>query len=209
MKKLLLSLATAFVAMSAMAFEIPETGYWLCIWDQYGIEHDYQLFPGADGDYTTTLTLYYNPWGEFYWDPNLSDAENEANRPQVPYCFVVNGVRYGAPVNMQETMMGEAHNTTSNPLVEGENLYTVPVGFAYVLGVYGHGSEEWGSESALYVYCAQAVMTTGIDEMNANKTVANVRYYNMAGQEMQQADGMTIVVTTYTDGTTKTAKVVK
>ena len=50
---------------------------------------------------------------------------------------------------------------------------------------------------------------TGIDEMNADKQVANVRYFNMAGQEMQQANGLTIMVTTYTDGTTSAVKVVK
>ena len=50
---------------------------------------------------------------------------------------------------------------------------------------------------------------TGIDEMNADKAVAGVRYFNMAGQEMQQANGLTIMVTTYTDGTTSAVKVVK
>ena len=50
---------------------------------------------------------------------------------------------------------------------------------------------------------------TGIDEMIADKAVANVRYFNMAGQEMQQVDGLTIMVTTYTDGTTSAVKVVK
>ncbi len=50
---------------------------------------------------------------------------------------------------------------------------------------------------------------TAIDELAGNKTVANVRYFNALGQEMQSANGMTIVVTTYTDGTTSTAKVVK
>ena len=50
---------------------------------------------------------------------------------------------------------------------------------------------------------------TGLSEMNADKAVAGVRYFNMAGQEMTEANGMTIVVTTYTDGTTSTAKVVK
>ena len=50
---------------------------------------------------------------------------------------------------------------------------------------------------------------TGLSEMNADKAVAGVRYFNMAGQEMAEANGMTIVVTTYTDGTTSTAKVVK
>ena len=50
---------------------------------------------------------------------------------------------------------------------------------------------------------------TGISEMAADKAVACVRYFNMAGQEMQQADGLTIMVTTYTDGTTNAVKVVK
>ena len=48
-----------------------------------------------------------------------------------------------------------------------------------------------------------------VDEMMAGKTISNVRYFNVAGQEMQEANGMTIVVTTYTDGTTNAVKVVK
>ena len=50
---------------------------------------------------------------------------------------------------------------------------------------------------------------TSINEMNGGKTVASVRYFNMAGQEMQEANGMTIVVTTYTDGTSSAVKVMK
>ena len=50
---------------------------------------------------------------------------------------------------------------------------------------------------------------TGIDELANGKTVAGVRYFNMAGQEMQEVNGMTIVVTTYTDGTTSAVKVMK
>ena len=48
-----------------------------------------------------------------------------------------------------------------------------------------------------------------VNEINAGKTVANVRYFNVAGQEMAQPEGMTIKVTTYTDGTTSAVKVVK
>ena len=50
---------------------------------------------------------------------------------------------------------------------------------------------------------------TSVNELVNGKTVANVRYFNVAGQEMQEANGMTIVVTTYTDGTTSTVKVMK
>ncbi len=45
--------------------------------------------------------------------------------------------------------------------------------------------------------------------MNADRSVVRVRYFNMAGQEMDKADGMTIVVTTYSDGTTTAVKVMK
>ncbi len=50
---------------------------------------------------------------------------------------------------------------------------------------------------------------TGISEVASDKQVAGIRYFNMAGQEMQQANGLTIVVTTYTDGTTSAVKVIK
>ena len=50
---------------------------------------------------------------------------------------------------------------------------------------------------------------TSIDELVNGKAVASVRYFNLAGQEMQEANGMTIVVTTYTDGTTSAVKVMK
>jgi YD repeat-containing protein len=52
----------------------------------------------------------------------------------------------------------------------------------------------------------------GVEELindNTNKVVANVRYYNMMGQEMQEANGLTIVVTTYTDGSHSAVKVLK
>ena len=51
--------------------------------------------------------------------------------------------------------------------------------------------------------------TTGIDELANGKTVASVRYFNLNGQEMQEANGMTIVVTTYTDGTRSAVKMMK
>ena len=48
-----------------------------------------------------------------------------------------------------------------------------------------------------------------VNELVNGKTIANVRYFNMAGQEMQSVNGMTIKVITYTDGTTSAVKVMK
>ena len=66
---------------------------------------------------------------------------------------------------------------------------------------------EVQSQQVAYEFVVQPY--TGINEMNAGKAVAGVRYFNVAGQEMSEANGLTIVVTTYTDGTTSASKVVK
>lgn len=54
-----------------------------------------------------------------------------------------------------------------------------------------------------------AKVSQGVDEQLAGKTVSRVRYFNMMGQEMTSPSGATIVITTYTDGTTTAAKVMK
>jgi len=63
---------------------------------------------------------------------------------------------------------------------------------------------EW-SESTIFT----TAKSTVVDELNSEKAVAGVRYFNAAGQEMAQPEGMTIVVTTYTDGTKVATKVIK
>lgn len=60
-----------------------------------------------------------------------------------------------------------------------------------------------------FIFTTLAESHTVIDELVKDKTVAGVRYYNMLGQEMREANGMTIVVTTYTDGTSTAVKVMK
>ncbi len=41
------------------------------------------------------------------------------------------------------------------------------------------------------------------------KEIADVRYYNLAGQQVTQPSGLTIQVTTYTTGTRTATKVIK
>ena len=51
---------------------------------------------------------------------------------------------------------------------------------------------------------------TAVQDMNADKAVTGVQYVNLAGMTSDKPfDGMNVVVTTYSDGTTSTAKVVK
>ena len=51
---------------------------------------------------------------------------------------------------------------------------------------------------------------SSINESISGKTIAKVEYFNMAGQRVEQpSTGVTLVVTTYTDGSRTTSKVIK
>ncbi len=52
-------------------------------------------------------------------------------------------------------------------------------------------------------------VSTGVNDVAAGKTVSNVKRYNLAGQEVANGEGVTIEVTTYTDGTRTAKKVIK
>ena len=94
-------------------------------------------------------------------------------------------------------------NANLHELFEGEGHFAVPSGYWYTVGVIT--DRDTG---IMYLQISKGVFTS-IEEMNAGKTVSNVRYFNLAGQEMQEANGVTIIVTSYTDGTTSVAKVMK
>ena len=168
-----------------------DQGFWLVMVNQFGGLEWYQLFEGTNGDYTTTVALNYDIYGGF-------DPETE-ERPVVDYYFVIDGKTYGALEEEVATVLGTAMD---NPLGLDGGFYTLEVGYNYNLGV------AIGTDGEYYVYAAVAT-PTGVDELINGKTVASKRFFNMAGQEMQEVNGVTIVVTTYTDGTTTATKVMK
>ena len=164
------------------------TGYWLVQINADGELIYTELFPGQNGDFVNVDDVTYP---EFY--------------EICGFYFMIDGVAYGAPEDMTLANLGDADQ---NPLVPGENTYYVGVGYSYTFGVhfiYDQDTMEFMGYSA---YVAKGGRVD-VDEVAAGKTVAGVRYFNVAGQEMQEANGMTIVVTTYTDGTTSAVKVIK
>ena len=186
MKKLFTLLFVAMMAVAAQA------QYQVVLVHADGTEEPIELLVGYNSDYVTTVDITFNEGfvdvGHFY--------------------FMIDGVKYGAPgeepVQVTEDIMG---NSEFTPLVEGsENTYFVGNGYSYNLGIHIIMNEDY--EVAGYTAYVAKGGPVSVDELAA-KTVANVRYYNMAGQEMQEANGMTIQVTTYTDGTTNAVKVIK
>ena len=190
-------MATATQVVNIPAF-VGE-GYYIVLVDQNGVEHQYPLYPSANNEnnWVNMFTLEYDPWGSFDYE-----YYGEDGRPGVPFYFLVKGERLGAPTEAQPAAMGDNEQTMQNPLVATDYNYTVPVGYTYTIGI------QINADGSMYVLVAQGGKT-GVEELVAGKEVAGVRYFNMAGQEMQEANGICIAVTTYTDGTTTAVKVMK
>ena len=164
------------------------TGYWLVQENSDGQLVYTELLAGLNGDFVNVTDVTY---------PEYNDV--------CGFYFLINGVAYGADADMTEAVLGDAD---MNPLAENENKYYVPVGYSYTFGVHFIYDENTGDLAGYSAYVAKGG-PTDVDELVEGKNVANVRYFNVAGQEMAQPSGLTIQVTTYTDGTTKAVKVVK
>ena len=115
---------------------------------------------------------------------------------EVPYELYSNGTDFrDSFVYMYRT------NENDNPLFVRDNTHKGNIGIQAFYTV----DDVKNASDIVWLYEAQ----TGVDELAAGKTVASVRYYNVAGQQVAQPSGLTIQVTTYTDGTTSAVKVVK
>ncbi len=67
-----------------------------------------------------------------------------------------------------------------------------------------------GESTHLQGFTIAAITPTALKEMATGKAISSVNYFNLAGQQMTEpASGVTIVVTTYSDGSRSTSKVVR
>lgn len=80
--------------------------------------------------------------------------------------------------------------------------------FSWRIGIQVHYTVDGITNDSEIVYL-EVYPHTAVNEVAAGKQVSGVRYFNMAGQEMTNPSGLTIQVTTYSDGTTTATKVIK
>lgn len=153
-------------------------------WPYYGCEHgDGFGRPFAEGDYFT-LTAHGVAAGR---------AETTAS---------INLVEY---TNGQLNALNDWTFFDLSSLGEVESVY-------FTLDSTDQG--DYGMNTAAY-FCmdkfqVEEILPTAVSDQLAPKTVASVEYVNMAGQKSDTAfDGINVMVTRYTDGTTNSVKVVK
>ena len=87
----------------------------------------------------------------------------------------------------------------------GELIYTTPG--TYMIDAYAVAPGKTESDHINNGFTVADA--TSVEELFADKTLAGVRYFNLAGQEMQEANGICISVYTFTDGTQVAVKVMQ
>ena len=103
--------------------------------------------------------------------------------------------------------MDEAKGRLDGDMIFAQTLLTLKeTPDIYFYGTGGNGVEN----RKMYFHRVGLWGTADVIENLAEKTVNNVKYYNIAGMESNVPfQGVNIMVTTYNDGTTNTCKVIK
>ena len=166
-----------------------DTGYWVVLIDKNGNEVWEKLTRQEDSSYRVIVAVDYGTYGGHY-----NHETGEVG--DACFNFSIDGFRYGPENNLEPVTLKNVI-----PLFIGNNYYNVPIGKYYAFTISQLDDEEW----IAWIETASDVDEIGVD----GKVVSSVRYYNIMGQEMREANGLTIVVTTYTDGSHDAVKVIK
>ena len=166
-----------------------DTGYWVVLIDKNGNEVWEKLTRQEDSSYRDIVAVDYGTYGGHY-----NHETGEVG--DACFNFSIDGFRYGPENNLEPVTLKNVI-----PLFIGNNYYTVPIGKYYAFTISQLDDEEW----IAWIETASDVDEIGVD----GKVVSSVRYYNIMGQEMREANGLTIIVTTYTDGSYDAVKVIK
>ena len=155
----------------------------------------------------------------FDFNINLQDVDgNELHADKVTYSiytdqdklFTFDAATYGAANGFDEDMTEIPYGFS------GEDFYLRRVYFYRTNNgdtpllewrIQTHYTVDGVRNSSDIVYLE--VIPSAIEAVNTGKTVVAERYYNVAGQEIANPVGIAIKVTTYSDGTKSTTKVVK
>lgn len=193
---------------------------WMCNWEDIHMMYRYMAYDDAELPVASLMRS-----GQYCFSSEVVDQipENlltywynlpEHRLPAFRTPYFTSDIRVNLPELAADvelwTMDGDQIGELVAPAEDG-NYYSLDHSKTYVIVVDGKYSQEL-SFTDMYTDITVNINKdmTAVDEINGQKAVANVAYYNLAGQMSQEpVDGVNIVVTTYTDGTRTTAKVIK
>lgn len=138
-----------------------------------------------------TYSIYIDQDELFTFDAATYGAANgfDEDMTEIPYGFS------GADFYLRRVYFYRT-NSGDNPLL------------TWRIGIQTHYTVDGVRNSSNIVYL-EVFPQSGIETVQPGKTVVAERYYNVAGQEVTNPKGIAIKVTSYSDGTTSTTKVIK
>ena len=186
-------------------------------WDADGVDADMIIIPvttasmGGDGEAVMTIEISAfggDPeYGYYQWVTYIPNEEVAKHRDMIILKSAYESAEWGLENVLNYLKQDNPYDPYWDQYGIDEAQWNAEPDTWYIafsIGMNAHG--EWGPLASVEF---KTPGTTSIDEAAADKQVAGVRYFNMAGQEMTEANGLTIIVTTYTDGTTSAVKVMK
>ncbi len=190
---------------------------WMCNWFDVKMKYRYMAYDQAEtemaslmrsGNFCFNNETYYMLADELGMDLMYELPAHRLPAFRTPY--YTNDLRVSFTNKQADLVLTDADGNVVAPAEDG-NYYCLDNEQTYVLTVDGEDQLDVAFDD---IYKDVEVVitknTTAVDEISAAKAVASVTYYNLAGQQSAQpVDGVNIVVTTYTDGTRTTAKVIK
>ena len=184
------------------------------------LEYHYMAFDDAEVEYASLMrsgNICFNSNTQHFvqyvpgWEGLELMYELPAHRlPAFRTPYYTNDVRINFTESTADLVLTDADGNVIAPAQDG-NYYSLDHTKTYTLTIDGETTQEITFDN-IYTDVDVEINkeSTAINEISGNKTVAGVVYYNLAGQQSAQpVNGVNIVVTTYSDGSTTTAKVIK
>ena len=172
-----------------------------------------------EASYWYDYAEYGDSYGNFYFSLPTTDVDGNyidqyylsysiyTDNDQI-YTFRASDFPYDLTEDMTEIPSSIFFNSWNISSYSAYLYYDEAPFFNHQVGIQVHYTIDGVKNSSDIVYL-EVFPVSGVDELNAGKQIANVRYYNLAGQETKQPSGLTIQVTTFTDGTRTANKVIK
>ena len=179
------------------------------------MKYKYMSYDNAEAKYASLMrsgNLCFNSESQYdlydVFSTNLMYELPQYRLPAFYTPYFTNDIRVTVSGYETEYQLRDAEGNIYYPEADG-NFYCMDHTKQYTVYSNGKPRGTFTFENIYKDIDLEITNTTAVEELDATKAVAGVAYFNMAGQQMQEANGVTIVVTTYTDGSTTTAKVIK
>ena len=190
---------------------------WMCNWYDVRMQYRYMAFDEAETEMASLMRsgsiCFNNQTYQLMLDELGAELMYELPAHRLPAfstSYYTNDVRVYLTEEDAQVKLLDADGNEVAPAEDG-NYYNLDYNQTYTIVVDDNKTEDISFEdmySDIDVFIQKDI--TAVQEIAGSKTIASVAYYNLAGQQSAQpVDGVNIVVTTYTDGTRTTAKVIK